>query len=224
MQRVATALTLEIGFLFKKKNAFENGIAALTKTHPDLAVYLTETRKWSERLIADARNAMEHDGWRLPRVTYNRVGNGLEVVEPEILGQPVSVFVEYMIDRVCCFVEEVTAYGLQELMPSDFSITEIPLAERKVGCPERFYPTLALGGMPIWVLDHGTKIQEHNHDHNRSSHTGCAVQDFAAGWPTFPAFSVTHKAVAIPSFVAVGTGGIRFIPSRVSVHKTNVRA
>jgi hypothetical protein len=161
MQSVATVLNLDIGFLFKKKNSFEKGIAKLTKTHPELAVYLTETRKWSERLIDGARNAMEHDGWKLPRVTYKRVGDRLEVVEPEILGEPVSIFVEHMIDRVCCFVEEVSAYGLQKLMPSDFSITEIPLAQRKPECTERFQLALALGGMPFWSLAyHNAKFEE----------------------------------------------------------------
>lgn len=161
MQRLAPVLGLNIGFLFQKKNSFERGIATLVKPHPELASYLTETRKWSERLIDGARNAMEHDGWKLSRVTYNRTGTGLEAVEPEILGESVSDFVEYMIDRVCCFVEEVSAYGLQKLMPSDFSITEIPVAQRKIDCPERFQPALALGGMPLWLLSyHASKFEE----------------------------------------------------------------
>lgn len=161
MQRLAPVLGLEIGFLFQRQNSFEKGITRLASTHPELAVYLTETRKWSERLIVDARNAMEHNGWKLPRVTYKRVGSGLEVIEPEILGEPASAFVEQMIDRVCCFVEEVSAYGLQKLMPSDFSITEVPLAQRKAECPERFQPALTLGGMPLWSLSyHARKFEE----------------------------------------------------------------
>src|SRR5262249_31983938 len=145
MKSVAAGMKLDIGFLYKKQSTFESGIARLTTTDPELAEYLTKTRNWSERLIENARNAMEHGSWKLPRVTYNRVAQGLEAVEPEILGEPVSVFVEHMIDRVCCFVEDVTAHGLQKVMPADFSITEVPLAGRNPECSERFQLMLALG-------------------------------------------------------------------------------
>lgn len=161
MQNVALAMKQDIGFLFKKQRTFEDGVAKLATVHPELAAYLTEARKWSERLIDGARNALEHDGWVLPRTKYNRGGNGLEVVEPEILGEPVSVFVDHMMDRVYCFVEEVSAFGLRQLMPSDISITEIPLSERKIECPERFQMALAQGGMPLWKLQyHTSKFDE----------------------------------------------------------------
>jgi hypothetical protein len=61
MQNVAKTLQLSIGFLFQKESAFEKGVTELAKTHPKLAAYLRETRKWSESLIS-SRNAIEHDG------------------------------------------------------------------------------------------------------------------------------------------------------------------
>jgi len=69
MQNITKTLQLNIGFLFQKERPFENGVTELAKTHPELAAYLRETRKWSEPLIS-SRNAIEHDGWMLPGMVY----------------------------------------------------------------------------------------------------------------------------------------------------------
>jgi hypothetical protein len=151
MQNLMNVLQINIGFLFKKDNAFEHGVADLAKKHPELAAYLRETRKWSERLVL-SRNNIEHDGWMLPRVEYIENAGQIDVKEPHISGQPVTEFVRYILDRLCCFIEEMTVYALQAQMPENFSVTEIPLAQRKPECPERFQPALALGGMPLWAI------------------------------------------------------------------------
>jgi hypothetical protein len=160
MQKVALSLNLDIGFLYKKQGAFETGIAKLRNLHPKLSAYLSETRKWSEPLVS-SRNAVWHDGWLLPRMGYKEVHGAILVTEPDIGGQTVSEFVQNMMDRLCCFVEEMTAYGLQSKMPSDFSITEIPLAERRPDCAEPFQLVLADGGMPLWSLVyHASKFEQ----------------------------------------------------------------
>lgn len=160
MQKVAVALGFDIGFLFRKKKSFEDGIAKVQIDRPELAAYLLETRKWSERLV-ERRNAVFHDGWLLPKLGY-RVNQGtIEAIEPEISGMPVSKFVDYMMDRVSCFVEDVSAYGLQHKMIAEFSIVEIPLTERKPENPERFQMALARGGMRLWsIAYHDTKFDE----------------------------------------------------------------
>lgn len=151
MQDVTKILHLNIGFLFKKENAFENGVRELANIHPELAAYLRETRKWSERLIS-SRNAVEHEGWTLPRIEYKDNSGQIQTEEPQISGQPITEFVQYMIDRLCCFTEEVTAYALLMQMPEGISITEIPLSQRNPQCAERFRIALVLGGMPLWSI------------------------------------------------------------------------
>jgi hypothetical protein len=151
MQNVAKILQLNIGFLFQKDSAFENGVTALATTHPKLAVYLRETRKWSEHLIS-SRNAIEHEGWVLPRVVYTEHAGRIHTAEPHISSQPVTAFVQYMMDRLCCFIEDVTVYALQAQMPDGVSLTEIPLAQRNPQCIERFQVALVHGGMPLWSI------------------------------------------------------------------------
>jgi hypothetical protein len=159
MQKLSEVLMLELGFLYKKQGAFNNGIETLIKTEPELADYLLETRKWSERLIL-MRNEL-HGGWMLPKMGYKNNSGTIEVVEPQISGEPVSEFVNYMTDRLCCFVEDISVYGLETQMPSDISVTEIPISERKTDCPERFQVTFVNGGMQIWTIGyHDSKFEE----------------------------------------------------------------
>lgn len=160
MQNVTRILQVNIGFLFQKSNSFEKGLTALKKSNPLLAAYLRETRKWSEHLI-DSRIALEHKGWMLPKIKYLDASGAIRVEEPQISGQPVSEFVKYMMDRISCFVEEVTTHCLQARMPAGFTVTEIPLAQREPEIPERFRLTLTSGGMPIWnIMYHQSAFEE----------------------------------------------------------------
>lgn len=161
MQGLTAQLGVEIGFMFKKQPAFERGIAALKTTDPLLAEYLDKSRQmWSERLIK-SRIDLEHNSWSLPRVTYDPSGANVAAVEPLIAGQPVTEFVQTMLDRVCCFVEDVTAHCIQQKMAAPITITEIPLAERRSEAPERFQLTLAVGGQPRWnIFYHSSSFQE----------------------------------------------------------------
>jgi hypothetical protein len=111
MQDVTKALQVNIGFLFKKPGTFASGVAALQVSDANLAEYLRQTRQWSERLV-QLRNAMEHTASVLPKLKYSRTSSGIEVEEPRISGQRLSEFVQFMIDRLACFVEEVTAHCL----------------------------------------------------------------------------------------------------------------
>ena len=151
MQDVTRVLQIKFGFLFQKVNAFENGLADLEKTDRLLAAYLRETRKWSERLVK-CRTALEHEGWMLPKIRYTEASGAIHAEEPEIAGQPVSEFVKVMMNRLCCFVEEVTAHCLQARMPTGISVTELPLPERDPEVPERFRLTLTNGGLPVWNI------------------------------------------------------------------------
>lgn len=159
MQNLTNALQINIGLLFKQDNAFESGVTALAKKHPALAAYLRETRKWSARLIL-SRNNIEHDGWMLPKLEYKENAGKIDMEEPHISGQPVTEFVQYMLDRLCCFVEEMTVYALQAQMPEGISITEIPLSLRDPRCAERFQPALVLGGTPLWSITYHESVFE----------------------------------------------------------------
>jgi hypothetical protein len=66
-----------------------------------------------------------------------------------------------MLDRLCSFVEEVSAHCLQQKMPAAITITEVPQAERRPEAPERFTITLAVGGLPRWAISyHATRFEE----------------------------------------------------------------
>jgi len=137
MQGLAKELGVDTGFLFKQQPAFEAGIEALQGTDPLLAEYMRQTRTWSEPLI-ESRNAIEHRGWSLPRVACAQQGGSIGAIAPEILGQPFTAFIDTMLDRLCCFVEEFTAHGLQRRMVPEITVTELPLNDRPAEAPERF--------------------------------------------------------------------------------------
>src|SRR5437870_978197 len=67
----------------------------------------------------------------LPRMVYKENPGQIQTEEPHISGQSVTEFAQYMMDRLCCFIEEVSDYALQAQMPEGFSLTEIPLSQRK---------------------------------------------------------------------------------------------
>jgi hypothetical protein len=92
MQSTAKVLGLEIGFFFRDQNQYQRGLAKLALVHPELADYLMEARSWAERLNL-LRNKIEHEGWILPRAGYRETGGRIEMIEPEVEGQAVSVFV-----------------------------------------------------------------------------------------------------------------------------------
>jgi hypothetical protein len=146
--------------MFKQQGAFEAGIAALQATDPLLAEYLRHTRNWSEHLV-ESRNDVEHKGWTLPRVHYAQTGGDITAAEPLISGQPVTQFVKFMLDRLCCFVEEFTAHCLEKQMPAEITITEVPPAKRPTEAQERFTLTLGAGGLVRWnIAYHASSFEE----------------------------------------------------------------
>ena len=159
LQKLLIVLELDVGCLYRKTGGFKTGMATLRKTGPMLADYLQETRNWSELLIS-IRNDL-HEGWLLPKFAYKENNGTIEIQEPQILGQTASEFVNRMTDRVCCFAEEVLIYAFQTRMPPEFSVTEIPMPERKPECPERFEPTFVSGGATIWrIAYHESRFEE----------------------------------------------------------------
>jgi hypothetical protein len=159
MQDVTNALGVNIGFLFKKSTTFATSVAAIRATDPELADYLSQARQWTERLV-EARNAMEHTASVLPKIQYSQSGNSIQAHEPQISNQPVTEFVKFMMDRLACFVEEVTAHCLQARMPAGLSIREIPLAQRLAEVPERFQNTLKSGVTPVWRITYHQSVFE----------------------------------------------------------------
>jgi hypothetical protein len=160
MQRVTTALGVNIGFLYQTASRFERGVTAFEQVDAPFATYLREARRWGDRLV-EARNGLEHGGWQLPRIVYTESAGGISVSEPAIDGQPVTEFVTRMTDRLICFVEDVTVHCIQCRIPPGMSITEIPSSQRAAQMPTRFKPTLADGGMPLWrIVYHASAFEE----------------------------------------------------------------
>lgn len=151
MQSVSVELGINIGFLFQKQPAFEAGVAALRATDPVLADYLSQARQWTDVLVT-RRNAVEHEGWSLPDAVYGRTADSVSVTEPMVDGRPVSTYVAFMLDRLLWFVEDVTTYCFVRLFPPEVRLTELKPERRRPEIPERFRPTLAIGGEPVWVI------------------------------------------------------------------------
>ncbi|WP_024509172.1 DUF6602 domain-containing protein [Bradyrhizobium sp. ARR65] len=160
IQGLAAFLGFDIGYLFKRKSAFDAGIDRLRKIDGALADYLLQTRNWTERLIL-LRNNLEHDIWEFPRVNYSVESGRVRAIEPKISGEDLTVLVTFLFDRTICFFEEVIAYALQHNLPCGTTITEIALAERIKEVPERFRITLAQGGEPPWrITYHQSKFDD----------------------------------------------------------------
>ena len=161
MQALALEFGVNIGFLFQKQAAFQAGLAALAAQDPPLAAYLVQTRnQWSETFV-NRRNAIQHQGWRLPDVTYVRAGSGIGAKAPVVDGQEAAPYAAFMFDRLSCFVEEVTAHLLQRRLKDGVTITEVPHDQRVVDVPERFRVTLAIGGLTPWTIAyHSTAFEE----------------------------------------------------------------
>lgn len=160
LQHLARYMGKEIGFLFRKQNAFAKELVALEKTDQALAGYLRDTRAWTEPLLL-LRNDLEHATWTLPRVTYKRTETSVRAEQPIISAKPVTEFVADSFDRLSCLVEELTVHGLQQQMPRGITITEVPLAERRAEAPERFRVTLSAGGLPEWrIAYHASRFED----------------------------------------------------------------
>ena len=151
MQRVTNTLGVNIGFLHQKPDTFERGITVFAQSDAPLAAYLHEAQGWGDTLV-NTRNDLEHDNWQLPRVGYTDNGSTISVSEPTIKDQLVTSFVMDMADRLMCFVEDVAVHCIQRNLPVGLALTEIPLSLRFAQMPERFQPTLANGGMPLWQI------------------------------------------------------------------------
>ncbi len=160
MKEAAKALSIDIGFFFKKDSTFLNGVASLDGTDPNLAAYCRKARLWSD-MLNTVRNEMEHNFWSVPQVQYRIEQGRVAALEPEIAGRTVSDFSRFITDRILCFAEDICAHGLQRLMPDSISVTEIPLVQRPMERPERFRLCTAGGGMPLWeILYHDTAFDE----------------------------------------------------------------
>jgi len=96
----------------------------------------------------------------LPRAGYREALGRIEMIETVVEGQAVSAFVRNMLDRACCFIEEVTVFGLRTKMDATISLSEIPIGARDPAAPERFRPSLAVGGEKLWSLAYHTSTFE----------------------------------------------------------------
>lgn len=151
VQGLCAFLGVDIGFLFRKKSAFDVGIERLRKIDVPLASYLVEARKWTERLVL-LRNDLEHEIWDFPRVAYSAEGGGVRASEPQIAGETVTDLVDFLLDRTLCFFEEVLAHALQRRLPDGTTLTEVAHEMRAKEAPERFRITLAQGGNVPWQI------------------------------------------------------------------------
>jgi hypothetical protein len=88
LQELAIELGVDIGFWFQKQQAFDKAAALLAGTDPLLADYLIEARRaWSASLVL-RRNAVEHEGWALPKVVYRDEAGAVFAAQPDVDASP----------------------------------------------------------------------------------------------------------------------------------------
>lgn len=151
LQVLANDLGVDISFLFQKESAFQAGITKARASEPMLADYLLATRQWSEPLVL-MRNNLEHGTIPAPKVSYMVDSSPVSAEEPRLDGRRITEFTNEVLDRICCFVEEITVFCLRKKLPRGFEITELPLADRDRSAPERFHITVTPGGRQAWIL------------------------------------------------------------------------
>jgi hypothetical protein len=152
MQTMMRNLGVDVGFLFQKDSAFQNGLAARRTSEPLLSDYVYQVRQWSEPLILVRNGLLEHGTFTFPKITYAYDKNPIEPEQPKINDMLVCDYVNLVYDRLVCLVEELTAYCLQKKLPTGITIEEIPLDRRPAEVPERFRITMAGQGVPQWNL------------------------------------------------------------------------
>jgi hypothetical protein len=160
LQEFSVFLGSDIGFLFRRETTFLNEIATLRTSDPLLADYLVSVRTWSEPLQL-TRNSIEHAAWVPPKITYRQVGQKVEALEPQLVQMPVSQYVDFITDRLSCFIEEFSVHCLQQKMSQEITLTEIPAGKRVPELPERFHITPKIGGLPVWLLKyHSARFED----------------------------------------------------------------
>ena len=98
------------------------------------------------------RNAIEHEGWTLPKVAYRDEAGAVTAGEPLVDGKPVREFVSFMLDRQCCAVEDLAMHLLSARLPAGIGLHEIARERRLPEAPERFRITPLVGGETLWRL------------------------------------------------------------------------
>jgi hypothetical protein len=153
IQEVMRALDVDIGLLYQSQAIFDAELALLASPEPLLASYLKESRtRWSEKL-ARSRIALEHESWIFPPIRYfEEYGGGVSAKEPLIEGLTISEFGTHMFDRVACFVEDLTVFGIQKYVHQGLAIAEIPLSERAPELPVRFRMALETSELKPWAI------------------------------------------------------------------------
>jgi hypothetical protein len=156
LQQVGENLGVKLAFWFQKDPAFENGLKALRTDDAVLADYIGTARSsWSEALVLQ-RNAIEHDGWTLPRVTHRDTDGCVTANEPIIGDIPVRKFTADMLDRLCCAIEDIVVHLLRRRFPDVIGLHEVALGSRLPEAPERFRVTGRVGGEQLWTLAYPT--------------------------------------------------------------------
>lgn len=160
MQGVTKTLDVDIGCLYQKDAKFERGVAKLEQNNPRLAAYLCEARVWGSALV-EARNGLDHGGWRLESTPIAEAGGKVSVTEPNISGVPVTQWVACVADRIACFVEDITIHCIQQRLGAGITLAEIPLAERDAEMPVRFKPIVIDRVTPAWEIRyHTSRLEE----------------------------------------------------------------
>jgi hypothetical protein len=76
----------------------------------------------------------------------------VEALEPQLVQMPVSQYVDFITDRLSCFIEEFSVHCLQQKLSQEITLTEIPVGKRVPELTERFHITPKIGGLLVWLL------------------------------------------------------------------------
>jgi hypothetical protein len=155
LQVPLNTLGMDIGFFFQKAPTFERSAARLRESGDlELADYLTTVRKnWSESFL-ELRRRHVHEGWRLDRFAYPRVGPAeVRFAEPTVAEIPLVAFAKRSANRLCAATENLIAHAISRTLWSATMLREIPPEMRDSDRCVRFELALA-GDGPPWRLSY----------------------------------------------------------------------
>jgi hypothetical protein len=142
---------LKIGFLFQKPSSFEQGYKALQSSHPDLACYLLAVREQVTQTLADLRNTIEHNGWRMEAMHYKQHDGKLRISKAKIEDVVFTSYMKHILKAAMRFCEDVAAYTLQMRIDAQSAIIELADEQRASLLPKRF-AIGRLGDDRTWCL------------------------------------------------------------------------
>jgi len=144
---------IDIGFLYQSDRLFNEGINNLLNSNKgDLSTYLTKTRQTWLSEVNQLRINREHHNWLLGKTKFVGKPPFLHIIYPLVNEVPVNEYSRRIANRSVRFVEDLIAYGYQDLVYSPIKLLEINEEQRDKSCPKRFMAIPSISSENCWKI------------------------------------------------------------------------